>query len=105
MARMPLGRRVMRAGNMRQKFDPKLQVHLPVLIADLQKEILTHRENRRWRPLARRRGFCAPIFAAVWRFCALLGVRPVGQCCAAPETQSFAAIIDVFALKKRSRPA
>jgi hypothetical protein len=52
MARMPLGRRVMRAGNMRQKFDPKLQVHLPVLIADLQKEILTHRENRRWRPLA-----------------------------------------------------
>ncbi|VXB50348.1 conserved hypothetical protein [Burkholderia sp. 8Y] len=71
MARMPLGRSVVRAGDMRQKIDPKLPVHLPVLIADLQKEILTHRENRRWRRLARRRGFCATLFAAIRRFCAL----------------------------------
>jgi hypothetical protein len=31
---MPLGRRVRRAGDMRQKIDPKLPVHLPILIAD-----------------------------------------------------------------------
>jgi hypothetical protein len=34
-ARMPLGRRVRRAGDMRPKIDPKLPVHLPILIADL----------------------------------------------------------------------
>ncbi|CAL8475302.1 protein of unknown function [Caballeronia sp. S22] len=34
VARMPLGRRVRRAGDMRPKIDPKLPVHLPILIAD-----------------------------------------------------------------------
>ncbi|WP_250512081.1 hypothetical protein [Caballeronia sp. INDeC2] len=33
-ARMTLGRRVRRAGDMRPKIDPKLPVHLPILIAD-----------------------------------------------------------------------
>ncbi|KIG02246.1 hypothetical protein BurMR1_5295 [Burkholderia sp. MR1] len=35
MARVPLGRGVMLAGNVRQSIDPKLPVHLPILIADL----------------------------------------------------------------------
>jgi hypothetical protein len=32
VTRMPLSRRVRRAGDMRQKIDPKLPVHLPILI-------------------------------------------------------------------------
>ncbi|KDR33279.1 hypothetical protein BG60_13500 [Caballeronia zhejiangensis] len=34
VARMPFRRGMRLAGNMRQKIDPKLPVHLPILIAD-----------------------------------------------------------------------